>query len=454
MKRILNNYNIKKYCYYFLLLVITIFFYCRHTLNADEGVIINGAWNLYNNLNLYTDFFEITPPGGFYLVYYGFKLFGPYYFVANIISLLLVWGSAIGINETLNLIRKNKANFLFPLIFIFSLISMPIINHNVYNLFFLIWSVFFFLSGLKNNSTFSFFLSGLIGGVATIFLQQKGLILITFSFLFLLIGLLRDKFGNIKNIFYYSVGACISIIILFLKWSPQLLYKNLITFPMATYWEVNKTSYFLLSALLFILVYFFIYLKNKTISINYLLYIQLFLLLSSIPLPDFYHIVLVIFPMLILIPSLFINNQTRATKVFIITFVLTITFISVKYINTSFIPFYHYNKNKTVSWLDYINENCSGKYIYSGPFLPNLYFETKKINATAFDVLIERQNTADQFSEALNSFKKNNPDCAVLFYYKNIKNKFKHQGNNILETYIRNNYTQVYSQNNVFIYKK
>ena len=158
MKKILNNHTLKIYLYYLVLLLLSIFFYYQHSFDADEGVILNGAWNLFNNFNLYTDFFEIIPPGSFYLIYYGFKLFGPYYFIANIISLLLVWGGAIGIYKSLDLIKRNKANFIFPIFFILSLVSMPIINHNLYNVFFLIWSVFFFLQGLKNNSNLFFFL--------------------------------------------------------------------------------------------------------------------------------------------------------------------------------------------------------------------------------------------------------------------------------------------------------
>ncbi len=452
MKKILNNYNLKIFLYYLLLLALSIFFYYKHVLNADEGVIINGSWNLFNNLNLYTDFFEIIPPGSFYLIYYGFKLFGPYYTVANIISLLLVWGSAIGIYKSLDLIKRNKANFIFPLFFILSLIPLPIINHNLHNLFFLIWSVFFFLRGLKNNSNLFFLLSGLFGGLATIFLQQKGLIMIGFSFLYLLIYNVKNK--KIKNTIFYGIGACLPILLLFLKWSPKFLYQNLIAFPMLTYWEVNKTSFLLLLAFFLIFIYFFIYLKNKSNIINYLLGIQFFLLLSVIPLPDFYHIILMIFPMLILIPSLFINDQTKETKIFIIVLVVIITFSSIRYLATSFTPFYSYSKNKSNNFIEYINQNCPGKYIHSGPFFPNLYFETKKLNDTNFDVLIEKQNTPSQFSKALDDFKKNEPSCAVLFYYENISRKFKHQGNNQLEIYIKENYTQIYSQNNIFIYKK
>ncbi|HPT08656.1 MAG TPA: hypothetical protein PLE28_03110, partial [bacterium] len=241
---------------------------------------------------------------------------------------------------------------------------------------------------------------------------------------------------------------------LFFKWSPKLLYQNLISFPMLTYWEVNKTSFLLLIAFFLIFIYFFIYLKNKSTIINYLLGIQFFLLLSTIPLPDFYHIVLIIFPLLILIPSLFTNSTIKETKIFIIIFIIIISFYSILYLSTSFSPFYSYSKNKSDNWIEYINQNCPGQYIYSGPFFPNLYFETRKLNVTNFDVLIEKQNTPDQFAQALDDFKKKEPSCAVLVYYKNISKKFKHQGNNQLETYIKENYTQIYSKNNIFIYKK
>lgn len=453
MKNILKNNKLKIYLYYLLLLIISIFFYYQHNLNADEGVVLNGAWNLFNNQILYTDFFEMIAPGSFYLIYFGFKLFGVKFAVANIISLLMIWGSSIGLYKSLNLIRFNRLNFLWPLFFLLALTPLPIINHNTHNLFFLIWSSYFFLLGLKNNSFKYFAISGLFSGLAIIFLQQKGLIFFGASCLFLLFYLIKNKTNFLKNIFSYLIFTLLPIIPLFFKWSVNVLYQNLIVFPMTNYFEVNKTPFYLLISFLLILFYFIINIKNKSSLINYLLTIQFFLLLSTIPLPDYYHLILIVFPLLILIPSLFLETFTYLSKIIIIVFIIIIMF---SFLNSfyTFKPFYSYTKDTTITWLKYINDNCTGKYIYSGPFAPNLYFETQKLNATPFDVLIEKQTTANQFDIALESFKKNQPTCAVLYYYSNIKTKFKHTGNNALENYIKNNYILEYQNNNVFIYHK
>ncbi len=40
--------NIWKILFWFALAVLAVFFHSDHFLNGDEGVTLNGAWNLYN----------------------------------------------------------------------------------------------------------------------------------------------------------------------------------------------------------------------------------------------------------------------------------------------------------------------------------------------------------------------------------------------------------------------
>lgn len=447
-----NKFNKRKLLYYLLLLVSVLFFYYRHQIDADEGVVLNGAWNLFNNLTLYYDFFEITAPGSFYLVYWLFKLFGVSYQVANIASLLILWGSAIGIYKIMDSIHRTEINYLFPFFFIISLTPFPIINHNLHNVFFLIWSVYLFLQALKHNNKYYFLTAGALGSLAVMFLQQKGLALGAASGLFLFFLVIKKK-CSIKNMLLYGLSLIGPLTLLFIKWPPSLLYNNLVHFPGSTYWEVNQMPYFSWFAFFLILIYFVIFIKNKKVDASYLLFVQFWLLLSAIPLPDHYHLFLIIFPLLALTPYLFTSNPTVLTKTLIIVFILKITFNPITYLTKDFQFFYSYkNETSKQQLFEYLNQTCVGQYLYSGPFAPGLYFELQKRNATSFSFLIEKQSTPEQFNQALEEFKDRAPSCAILFYYPNINNKFGHRGNNVLESYIRQNYYLAFRQDYIYIY--
>jgi hypothetical protein len=295
-------------------------------------------------------------------------------------------------------------------------------------------------------------MSGFFGGLAIIFLQQKGLAFWAASILFLFIyWIIKKEKEYFIKIINYVIFSLIPILVVLLSWPINILYHNLITFPMFNYWDVNKTPLYVFFIVLLIFLYFLYQLKNKSQEISYLLFIQFFLLMTTLPLPDFYHVVLIVFPLLILSPTLYsVHNRWHKTTVVII--LLAFTVLRFLYTLPTFEFFYNYKKDNP-NWMEYIKKECPGKYIYSAPFFPNLYFETKKINATPFGLLIEGYSTKEQFGEALISFKRNNPDCAVLIYYPSIENKFKHQGKNVLETYIINNYEFISNENDISIYK-
>ena len=115
--------EIFKYRYYFFwifLFAFTLYIHIGYGYNQDNGVIINGAWNLINNKILYIDFFEFIPPASFYLIFWLWKIFGVSYFVANLFSIIMLFFASYGIFRISELIYKNKLNYLLPIIFIIS----------------------------------------------------------------------------------------------------------------------------------------------------------------------------------------------------------------------------------------------------------------------------------------------------------------------------------------------
>jgi hypothetical protein len=265
--------------WWFSLFLILLFFHSNHPLNSDEGITLNGAWNLINNKELYIDFFEFIPPASFYLVFWFWKIFGVHYFVAKFFAIIIVFLSAIGIYKISQKISKNKFNYFFPFIFIISSIYWPIINHNTFNILFIIWAIYFFLKGLSNYSANPFIISGLLTGLSILFLQQKGIVLLFSLTSFLLILFFKEKkYQLLKLNFYFFIFSFLPLLIL-LKWPLQILYKNLIIFPLFNYTEINKLSFYLLIFFLIILLsILWLLKKEKDKKIWLLFYLQFFLL--------------------------------------------------------------------------------------------------------------------------------------------------------------------------------
>jgi len=443
--------------WWFGLFLILLFFHSNHPLNSDEGVILNGAWNLINGRELYTDFFEFISPASFYLVFWLWKIFGAHYLAIKFFAIIIVFLSAIGIHKISQEIFKNKFNYFFPLVFILSSIYWPIINHNVFNILFVIWAIYFFLKGLSNYLSKNFIISGLLTGLSILFLQQKGIILLFSLASFLLILLFKEKkYQLLKLNFYFIIFSFLPLLIL-LKWPLQILYENLIIFPLFNYIETNRLPFFLF------IFFFIVFLsaiwflrKERDKKIWLLFYLQFFLLLSALPRPDFYHISLILFPLysVLLIPlikknSFNFNFLKKSYYCLIISLtVFVIIFPSLLIIINN--PFFFYSiKNSEIIF--YIENNCQGKYLYAGPFIPGIYFETKKLNPTPYSILITNHQTKEQFLKAREFLKKYQPTCAVLNY--KIVEKFNYGKNNLVDNYILNNYKFVFQEGNTSIYK-
>jgi hypothetical protein len=237
----MKNLKYLKIVYWFFLLVLVVLLHSQNILNSDEGIILEGSWNMFNGKILYNDFFEFITPGSFYFIYFIWTLFSPSYLSAKIASLLLLYASSFLIYKMSNEFNKNRYNFIAPIIFIASSSFWPIINHNIHNLFFLCLASFYFIKGLKNNNKINFIISGLSAGLAILFLQQKGIAILTTTIFYLMsLWILEKNQYRLKQTWLFALSASIPISILFLKWSAHLLYNNLIKFSLENYISFNK----------------------------------------------------------------------------------------------------------------------------------------------------------------------------------------------------------------------
>ena len=439
------------------LLVILFFFHSNHPLNSDEGVILEGAWNLINGKQLYYDFFEFIPPASFYLIYWAWLSFGISYFVAKFLSLLLIFFSSIFIFKISNQLTSSKFNYFPPFLFLISSFAWPVINHNVFNLFFIITASYFFIKGLNGggDNLKNFLISGLLAGLSTLFLQQKGMVILGIFLSFLLILTVKQKtILWLKHSLVLPVSFLLPLTLLIIKWPAKLLYQNLIIFPSINYLAVNKVPLFLFLLYLIILLINIFLLKSKwSIKLWFLFYLQFILLLTTLARPDYFHLTLLIFPLYALIPLLL--QQASHDYIFkyysgiIIAVYSLIIIVPVTISLYFFPPFSSIDKLPT---LNFIKNNCNqSSYIYAGPFNPGLYFETRKLNPTPYSFLITNHHTPEQFEQAKKYLEKNLPACAILNYVT--VEKFNYNKNNPVDNFIFSNYNFVLRSGNNLIYK-
>lgn len=438
----------------FLILVLLLF-HANHPFNSDEGIILEGAWNLINGRKLYIDFFEFVAPGSFYLIFWAWKIFGVSYFVAKSLAIIIFFLSLIGIYKISQENLKDKLNLLPPLLFLLSSLYWPLINHNTFNIFFIVWATYFFLKGLLPNSGNNFIISGLFCGLAILFLQQRGIVLL-FSFVsFLLVLFLKEKKSSWLKLNLYFILSSLLPLLVFLNWPLKILWENLIVFPSVNYMEVGKVPFSLLIIFLVVLCLMGgLFKGERSKKIWLLFYLQFLLLLSTIPRADLYHLSLILFPLYSILPLSFkkiMPLSPRGKRCYYLIILLVVLIIISRarliiYIN----PFFCSPKDNKV--ISYIKDNCqNSKYLYAGPFIPGIYFETRRLNPSPYSFLITNHHTKEQFLEAKEAIKRHRPSCAVLNY--GWATKFNYDKNNPLDNYILDNYKLIFQDRGFLVYK-
>ncbi len=452
----INKNQLLNLLFFLLLLVLSFSLHSFIQNNSDEGIITAGAWSLFNGKELYVDFFEFIPPGSFYLLLFVWKIFGASFFSAKIFSIFILSLSAYGIFKCSKLIESNRYfSYLFPIIFVYSSNYWPIINHNFYCAFFSIWAIFFLLKSTTANTKINLVISGLLASFSILILQHKGSILLLSIFLFLTYSLFTKKNKITLKLFTYFSIASLSPLLILLKWPISSIYKSLIYTPLFKYTDINKMTPILFYTYLFFFTYYlFTILKYKYKHKNLSSYIFLFLLqflllLSTLQRPDFYHVNISIFVLLMLSPLLvkIINDYKKIYLICINYFILFTFFMLViapSTIHLATIP--RVTKQNYKQFISVVRENCHSAHIYAGPFIPQFYLMTHKKNPTQLDVILTNHTTEKQLITAKESIAKENPDCLILNYQ--YVEKFKYNKKNPLDTYLKENYREIASMEN------
>ncbi|PWB38859.1 MAG: hypothetical protein C3F02_02115 [Parcubacteria group bacterium] len=450
----MNKEGLKKYWWWLPLLLLVLFGNSRHILDSDEGVILSGAWNIINERQIYTDFFSFTTPGTYYAVAGLWKLLGVSYWSAKVLSALFVFFSAVGLYR-LGRMFPGKFYFLPPIFFVAASFAWPIIGYYIYNVFFMVWATFYFCRALEKNSLKNLLLSGLLSALATLFLQSKGAVLVFVVITYLgALAIIKRETRYWRWAFLYGALSLILCLGLFFFWTPQILYHYLIDFPLFHYSAViSRTLYLWYFFLLLLAAAIFTAYRQADKKMWFLFYLQLTMLVLASVLPDWFHLCLSIFPLLALWPFFMgkIWSAPAGQKFFYSGGLLAIAF---------FMSLPSLLVLKTPPWRSVsqhplfkaINMYCQDSpYIYAGAFIPGVYFETRKLNATAYDWLITNHQTNEDFLAARDSLAEKKPACVIsspLFV-----GQYGYDFNNPVDNYIPEHYRVVWSDSNFKLWR-
>ena len=230
---------------YLLLLILSLLIHFKWMLNSDEGVLLAGAWALYNGKEMFIDFFTYISPASFFFIFFIWKIFWPSYLVINFFSIILFSLSAFGILKISKIFISDRYLFYLPsLLFVIFSYNWPLINHNVYSLFFVIWSMYFFLRFLDSSKRKFLLGSGVMAGLSFLFLQHRGVLFISgYFFYFIIVSYISGKHTSFKQKIVFFASTLTTISLLFFVWTPVTIFNNLFLFPYVNYTGVNKVSF-------------------------------------------------------------------------------------------------------------------------------------------------------------------------------------------------------------------
>ncbi len=429
------------------LMSIAVFMHSSHLLDSDEGIVLNGAWQLLSGGRIYHDFYELAAPGSFYLIYFFWKLFGANYLIAKAVSLAFLAGSAYGIFRISAIFTSREKALLAPAVFVLASASWPLVQFNLFSELFMIWAVYFFLRYISDPKPSDLVLCGLASGLTAVFLQHKGALLVAILTVLLAHELLdrkRDLFGKLL-LFYAAVFFGALPLLPHLK---SLLIDNHAIFPPGKYLEINRAFPGIFASYAFLSILSFLALRMKKIKQpeSYLFVLQFCFLISALQRPDYYHSTLMSFPLIALLPLVLADVREHDNPMIKKLTYVAFAACAVTILSRSALYFYKFPP--LVSLENYpayrqAEKACaSSEYIYAGPFQPGWYFELRKKNPTPHYVIKTNFTPSVEFLRARDLLKEKKPGCIIT--NDDIVKKFSYSPDNPLDEFIMQEYVLEY----------
>jgi hypothetical protein len=424
-----------------------------HVMESDEGLVLEGAWNLLNGRALYVDSFQIVTPGAFYAVYWAWKLFGSTYEVAQCLGIASIVLGAMAIYRTgLLLAGKSGWSYIGPALYVLASATWPAINHNSFNASLLAWALFFAIRALQKRSTPHLALSGLLTGLATLVIQHKGAAMLVAVAGYYAYRSLRDKDPHSRRALLVFVLAALLPLLSLLQWPLPVLFESLVVYPLLHYRDVNDTPFVPMAIAAGYLALAVGLSGVSSRSVQLLLVVQLLLLITTGQRSDLAHTFIVSFPLLALIPAMRPGCLRLRTATVVTRYVYASAAIAVVTYVASFAATHTWFAWRLAGLgggvMAYVRQACNS--IYAGPFLPGMYYEARKLNPTSYPYLLTGFNSRAQFEQATLQLNRAMPQCVVVNY--GMASRFGYSRDNEVDRFIETRYAPVLAEAGVIVY--
>lgn len=428
----------------------------RHPIDSDEGVVLNGAWNLLLDRSPFIAAFEYIAPGSFYAVYAAWTLGAPTYFVARALAIAAAAIACLGLIATARILDPKASGHVSALVFFAAINVGPVVNHNALFLLPATWAVFFAVRATVHQRSLDFVACGLLCGVASVVLQHKGILLASAIGVALMWtgGAGNDSFSHrVRQVGLFCLAGLVPVCWL-LRWPLGELLEQLVLFPMRRYTQVQQVGYTgLVIGVVITAWVFWQVCRLRTMASSAcltLVLVQAVSLAGALQRPDPLHLTVALFPLVSVLPVFARNvfaaggtGDRRPRWNFVLgaaAAILVSAAVAGAFVMTTVTA--HGLSQSRLALLAAIRAHCGADgLLYAGPFLPGLYFESGRENVTRYAILIERFNTEAQFAEARASLQRQPPACAVVNY--EMVRRFGHTGENVVDAYLREHYRTV-----------
>jgi 4-amino-4-deoxy-L-arabinose transferase-like glycosyltransferase len=429
--------------------------------DSDEGIILNGAWQLVSGKSLYQDFFSFVAPGSYLWVALAFSVLGPSYTAARTASVLLLLCSAAAVYElAFSLSGKRPPAFLSAAIWtIGSAAVTTIVNHNPLSSYLAILAVYCLVRALRTTSRVWYAGAGFLLGAVALFLQTKGLALAAAFCVILTYHAIKRTVSPGRAALVLGAASLLPLAALTL-WPPRLLWQVLIEWPAANYLTINRVSWLplVVTGILFGIVGVALSrstprrpTQQRADILGVLVCVQPCLFMSIFSRPDVQHIYwnsfgVIIFVVVLLYESLprvsaWVTVHPRivfyrAPAAFLLLISLTVGILALA-VERDF-------RRATA--------HMHAQEIYAHPFLPGLYFELGARNPYPHDSLFERAHSAEAFEKNLDVLRREHPKY-LLTNYQTVE-KFGYRRQNRLDDYLASAYAERSSVGPITIWER
>lgn len=418
-----------------------------HRLDADEGQLLTGAWNLYNGRRLYEDFFEFIGPASFAWLRLAFEVAGPSYAAALVASWSLLVPSLLAFHALARRVVPSRAPRL-AVTALWALLSTapPLINHNTYSTFLAVAFGLCLLSALERRSRWTWAGAGALAGSTFFFLQPKGLALLLVG-----VGVLvwqRPRASEadgeapwLPPAGAFLLAAAVAVAAGFGRWglgpvtsvlavAEGNVVMNHLTLPHAP----------LLGAIVLGVLAAHACRREGLLDrpVAVLLGLQAALWASTLHLPDPWHLAINAFPLLLVLGVLADHAWERSASgrwrlalaglFHVVTASLVVQAVVRNVQDTA----------ATREWTATLERILEDEPFFAFTFLPSFYFELRAPNPYPNSVLYTGSHPAEHFDRTVAVLSRERPRF-VLADYETVA-KYGHTLENPVDGYIRRNY--------------